>query len=73
MTDLTMEEYDSEEGKRSKEEKVPFMTLYERPHDPRSGGSSVRETAGRSLFRPVHVRVNVGASAEYLCQNAERR
>ena len=57
MTGQTMGEYDSEERKRSKEEK-----------DPRRSGSSVCETERRSLFRLVHVRTNIGASVEYLCQ-----
>ena len=41
MTGLTMEEYDSEERKRSKVEKVLLMTTFRRPHDPGKSGSSV--------------------------------
>ena len=62
MMGLTRGEYDSEERKRSKEEKVFLMT-------------NLRDLIiqeGRSLFHPIHDRASFSASIEYLCQDAER-
>ena len=73
MTGLTMEEYDSDERKRSKEERVLLMTSLRDLMTPKRSGSSVCETERRSLFRPIHDRTNISASFEYLCPEAERR
>ena len=56
-----------------KERAGAFDDKFKRPHDPRMSGSSVCETERCSLFRPTHDRTNIGASVEYMCQDAERR
>ena len=62
MSGLARGEYDSEERKRSKGEKVFLMT-------------SMRDliTQRRSLFHSIHIRTNISASIEHLCQDAKRR
>ena len=49
-----------------------FDDKFRRPRDPRRSGSSVCETERRSLLSSIHDTTNIGASVEYLCQDAER-
>ena len=67
------EENDSEERKRTKEEKVFLMTSVRDLMTQEGAGSSVCETERRSLFHSIHVRSNIGTSVEHLFQDAERR
>ena len=73
MTGLTREERSKEERERSKEEKMLLMTSVRDLMAQERGDSSVCETERCSLFRPIHFRTSIGASIEYLCQDAEKR
>ena len=64
MMGLTRGEYDSEERKRSKEEKEP-----EGSDNPRGSSSSVREAERRSLFHSIPDRADFSTSIEHLCQD----
>ena len=57
MIGLTRGEYDSEERKRSKGEKV-FLMTNEGSDDPRRSSSSVREAERRSLLRSIYDKTN---------------
>ena len=72
MIGLTREEYDSEERKRSKEEKVFLMTSM-RDLIIQEGMSVACAKRRDALFHPIHDRANFSASIEYWCQDAERR
>ena len=73
MIGLTREEYDSEESKRSKEEKVFLMTSMRDLIIQEGMAVACAKRKERSLFHPIHDRANFSASIEYLCEYAERR
>ena len=67
MTGLTMEEYDSEERKRSKEEKVLLMTsLRDLKIQEGAAVASAKRRDDLCLVRFM-LKKNIGASTEYLC------
>ena len=66
-----MREYDSEERKRSKEEKALLMTNL-RDIMIKEGTAVACAKHRRFLFRLVHVGTNIGTSAENLSKDAER-
>ena len=70
-----MEEYDSDERKRSKESRVLLMTSLRDLMNQEGAAIACakRRDALCSLFRPNHGRTNISASVEYLCPEAERR
>ena len=67
MIGLTRGEYDSEERKRSKGEKVFLMTSV------RDLMTQERAVVACSLFRSIYDRNNFSASIEHLRQDAKRR
>ena len=69
---VPMGEYDSEERKRSKEEKVHLMTCLRDLMINEGAAVACAKRSDALGFRPVQVETNIGTSAEYLCKNAER-
>ena len=67
MIGLTRGEYDSEDRKRSKEEKVFLMTSVRDLIT--QEGAAIACAERRSRFPSVHDRTNVSASIEHLCQD----
>ena len=66
MIGLTPGEYDSEESKRSKDEKVFFVTSV-RDLMTQEGAAIACAKRRDTLFHSVHERTNVSASIEHLC------
>ena len=66
MIGLSPGEYDSEESRRSKDEKVFFVTSV-RDLMTQEGAAIACAKRRDALFHSVHERTNVSASIEHLC------